>query len=424
MTRAVAAWVLYDWAYGAFTTVVSTFVFAAYFTQAVADDPATGASLWAGGQAAAGLVIALVAVPLGAIADRGGRRRVMLGVSILAMVASMAGLWFVRPHAGDVALALVLVGIGTIAFEVATVFYNAMLPGLVSPARIGRLSMLAWASGYAGGLICLGLCLVLLVMPDPPLFGLDRSAAEPVRATMLLAAAWLAVFGWPVVVFVPEAGVRTSWSAAFRAGLAELRQVLQAVLAAPALGRFLLARLFFMDGLTTLFAFGGIYAAGQFGLNAQEVLEFGIGINLTAGLGALGFAWVEDRIGAKRCVLVALVGLIALSVSVLLIESRAWFWVLGLGLGVFVGPCQAASRSMMAHMAPADQRAGYFGLFALSGRVTGFLGPLALSLVTFATHSQRAGMGVIILFLVLGAVLLLRVAYQGPMSVRRARATT
>ena len=424
MRRAIAAWVLYDWAYGAFTTVVSTFVFAAYFTQGVADDPATGASLWAGGQAAAGLVIALVSVPLGAIADRGGRRRPMLALAIAVMVVCVAGLWFARPHAGDAVYALVLVSLATIAFEVATVFYNAMLPGLVSPDRLGRLSMLGWAAGYVGGLVCLGLCLVVLVMPDPAPFGLDRSQAEHVRATTLLAAAWLAVFGWPVTVFVPETQVRTPWGEAMRAGIVELRLVLRDVGRSRPLRRFLIARLFYMDGLTTLFAFGGIYAAGEFGMDAQQVLVFGIGLTITAALGALIFAFLEDHIGARSVVLISLVCLTVLTLGILLVQDRMWFWVLGLSIGVFVGPAQAASRSMMAHMAPPAQRAAYFGLFALSGRVTGFLGPLALSAITYAFHSQRAGMAVIVVFLVGGAGLLFAVSYQGPMSRPRARSTT
>ncbi len=424
MRRAIGAWVLYDWAYGAFTTVISTFVFAAYFTQAVADSPETGTSLWAGTQALAGIVIALISVPLGAVADRAGRRRGMLGVAIGIMVVCMAGLWFARPHAGDAAYALVLVGIATIAFEVATVFYNAMLPGLVPPERIGRLSMLAWAFGYAGGLTCLGLCLVLLVMPNPSLFGLDRAQAEHIRATTLFAAGWLAVFGWPVVVFVPETRARTPWGLAVREGVAELSSVFRAVLAAPALGRFLLARLFYMDGLTTLFAFGGIFAAGSFGLGAQDVLIFGIGLNLTSGLGAAGFAFLEDRIGAKAMVLISIAGVAVLGAALLLVHGQTAFWVLGLGLGIFVGPAQAASRSLMAGLAPSDSRGAYFGLFALSGRVTAFLGPLALGAITAITGSQRAGMMVIVVFLIAGFVLLLRVPYQGPSSARRARSAT
>lgn len=412
--RAVLSWVLYDWAYGAFTTLVSTFVFATYFTQAVAPDPATGASLWAGAQAASGVLIALLSVPLGAIADRGGRRRPMLAVATALMVAATLSLWFVRPEPGYVPLALGLAMLATVAFEVATVFYNAMLPDLAPPSRLGRLSMLGWGAGYAGGLVALALSLVVLINPAVPPFGLDKAQAEPVRATALLAGLWLAAFTWPCVVFVPESGPRRPWGAAARQGLTELRAVLGDLLHVMPLRRFLVARLFYMDGLITLFAFGGIYAAGEFGLDARQVLIFGIALNISAGLGAAGFALIEDRIGARSCVLVSLAALCVLSSAVLLVRDPAWFWGLGVPLGLFVGPAQAASRSMMAHMAPPDARAAWFGLFALSGRVTAFLGPAALGLVTALFHSQRAGMTVIVVFLALGALLLARVPSPVP----------
>jgi MFS transporter, UMF1 family len=404
--RAVVAWVLYDWAYGAFTTVVSTFVFATYFTRAVAVDQVVGASQWAAAQALAGLLVAVLAMPLGAVADRGGRRRAMLALATAVMVAATLALWFVRPSPAYVALALALSVGGTVAFEVATVFYNAMLPSLAAPDRLGRLSMLGWGAGYAGGLVCLGLCLMLLVRPDPPLFGLDATSAEPVRATALLAGLWLAAFAWPCAVFVPEQGTRMPWRAALRDGVGEMRGVLRAIWRDGALRSLLLARLLTTDGLTTLFAFGGIYAAGQFGLDARGVLVFGIALNVTAGLGSLGFAAIEDRIGSRTTMMAAVLALAALGAALLVIHDLTLFWVLGCALGVFVGPAQAAGRSLMAHMAPASARGAYFGLFALSGRVTGFAGPAALSLATALFQSQRAGMAVIVVFLLAGAVAL------------------
>jgi UMF1 family MFS transporter len=419
--RAVIAWILYDWAYGAFTTVVTTFVFATYFTQRVAADPARGAAEWAGMQTAAGIAIALLSVPLGAVADRGGRRRVLFAASTALMAASVLALWFVRPHREDVALALLLVGVGTVAFEVATVFYNAMLPDLAAPQRLGRLSMLGWGAGYAGGLACLGLSLGVLILPHPPPLGLDPAMAEPVRATALLAGGWLILFAWPAIAFVPESPRRVPWRRALREGTAEALAVLRAAWRLPALRRFLVARVLFMDGLTTLFAFGGIYAAGEFGLSPAGVLVFGIGLNVAAGLGAFGFAFVEDRIGAKAVILVSLVSLVALGTALLLLRDHAAFWVLGHALGLFVGPAQAASRSLLAHMAPIDARAGYFGLFALSGRITGFLGPAALGLATAAFHSQRAGMAVIVVLLAAGAAALWPVP-SPPRNPRPARA--
>ncbi len=407
MSRKAWAWALYDWANSAFPTVVSTFVIATYFSQGIAPDPATGQAQWGWMQTAAGLTIALLSPVLGAVADAGGRRRLMLGWCTGIMVAATAGLWFARPDPGFTLWALACVGIATVAFELGTVFYNSLLPQVATPAEIGRVSGLAWGLGYAGGLVCLVVALLLLVQPDPSPLGLDRSSAEHVRATALLVALWVALFAWPVLLLLPDAGgVKPGWIAAARAGLAEIIGVLRGLPRNPVLARFLLARLFYTDGLNTLFAFGAIYAAGVFGMSVEEILLFGIALNLTAGLGAAGFGLIEDRVGSQRVVMVALGALILLGSGLLVAEGKTEFWALALGLGIFIGPAQAASRTMMARLAPAEEVAAHFGLFALSGRVTGFLGPLALATITEVTGSQRAGMATVVVFLAIGAIIL------------------
>ncbi|MGC8475499.1 MAG: MFS transporter [Acetobacteraceae bacterium] len=371
----------------------------------MAPDPVAGTALWAGAQTAAGLVVALAAAPLGAVADRGGRGRAMLAASVCLLIGCTAALWFVRPSPRDVPLALWLAGAATVAFELGFVFYNAMLPALAPPERLGRVSGIGWAAGYAGGIVCLGACLVLLIDPHPPWFGLDARLAQPVRATALFAAAWIALFAWPALVFIPTPA-RRGWGAALREGTSALARALRDAAADRRLRRFLLARMLYTDGLTTLFAFGGIFAAGQFGMGARQVLLLGIALNVTAGIGAFGFGWTQDRLGDRATVLAALVALVGLGSAVLLVRSEAWFWALALGLGVFVGPAQAASRSLMARLAPAEHRNAGFGLFALSGRVTGFVGPALLGAVTAAFHSQRAGMAVVVGLLAAGAALL------------------
>jgi UMF1 family MFS transporter len=297
--------------------------------------------------------------------------------------------------------------VATVAFELGTVFYNAMLPQVARPGEIGRVSGLAWGLGYAGGLACLVVALLLLVRPDPSPLGLDRGSAEHVRATALLVALWVALFAWPVLLALPDPpGPRLGWRAATRAGLGEVFGLLRLLPRNPVMARFLLARLFYTDGLNTLFAFGAIYAAGVFGMGFEEILVFGIALNVTAGLGAAGFGLVEDRMGSQRTVLVALVALILLSGGLLVVVGKPAFWVLALCLGVFTGPAQAASRTLMARLAPPAEVTAYFGLFALSGRVTSFLGPLVLTGVTALTASQRAGMATVVVFLAIGAAIL------------------
>ena len=407
MGRKAWAWAFYDWANSAFPTVVSTFVIAAYFAQGIAPDPATGQSQWGWMQAIAALVIAAISPVLGAVADAGGRRRMMLALATLITALATAAIWFAQPDPAFTLYALICVGIATVGFEVGTVFYNSMLTQVAPRERIGRVSGLAWGLGYAGGLACLGACLLLLVQPNPALFGLDRDAAEHVRATALLVAAWLLLFAWPTLVALPDPpGRKPSWGQAAAGGLTEAKRLLKGLPQRPDLLRFLVARLFYTDGLNTLFAFGAIYAAGVFGMGFEEILLFGIAMNVAAGLGAAGFALVEDRVGSRRMVLAALAAMVALGLPLLLTTSETWFWILALSLGLFFGPAQAASRAFMARMAPPAEASAWFGLFALSGRVTGFLGPATLAAVTAATDSQRLGMATVLVFLALGALIL------------------
>jgi UMF1 family MFS transporter len=189
-------------------------------------------------------------------------------------------------------------------------------------------------------------------------------------------------------------------------GLASLLDTIKRVREHRMMARFLLARMIYTDGLTTLFAFGGIYAVGTFGLSFEELILFGIAMNLTAGIGAFVFSWADDKFGAKLVIMISVTGLSLLGLALILAETKTMFWVFGLPLGIFVGPAQSASRSMMARLAPVEIRTEMFGLFALSGKATAFLGPMLLAIVTEATGSQRWGMATILAFFVVGLFLM------------------
>jgi UMF1 family MFS transporter len=141
----------------------------------------------------------------------------------------------------------------------------------------------------------------------------------------------------------------------------------------------------------------------------DEVLMFGIALNVSAGLGSASFAWVDDRVGSKTTISIALVAVIVLGAALLLVEAKAAFWVLGVAIGAFFGPIQAASRTFMAHLAPEAMRTEMFGLYALTGKATAFLGPLLLGWVTLAFDSQRAGMATVLAFFAVGLWLLRKV---------------
>jgi UMF1 family MFS transporter len=401
------SWALYDWANQAFATLIHTFVFSVYFTRSVAQSVETGSAQWGTAVGLAGMVVAVVAPVLGATADQGGRRKPWIVLFTLLCVTATALMWFVEPAPNFVWLALVLITLATISSELSLVFYNSMLPRLASPDRLGRWSGWGWGTGYAGGLLCLIIALFIFIQPKGAWLGLQAGAGEHVRATTLFVAGWYLLFALPLFVFVPDLpSSGKTLEESVQAGLHQLRQTFRQVRRQGPLVRFLLAHMLYIDGLVTLFAFGGIYAAGTFGMSAEMVLVFGIALNVAAGIGAFAFAWLDDRIGSRMTILVSLIGLILAGTLVLLVDSQALFWTFALLLGIFVGPVQAAGRSLLAHMAPKELQSQMFGFFALSGKATAFIGPLVTGWITYWADSQRAGMATIIAFFAMGFLIM------------------
>jgi UMF1 family MFS transporter len=406
--RAIAAWVLYDFANSPFTTLVVTFVYATYFTQAIASDPIEGTVLWSRAVTVTALIVAICSPVLGALADRGGyRKRFVVAATLIAATAT-AALYGVLP--GQVAAALVLFVIANVAFEFSVVFYNAFLPDLASSRNIGKISGWGWGLGYIGGLLALVLALLTLVQPDVPWFGLSAETGENVRATNLLVAAWYLVFGVPLFLFVHDPRrARSAHGRIVRDSLAQLRATFAEVRQHKEMVKFLIARLVYNDGLVTIFAFGGVYAAETFGFTLEEVLVFGIVINLAAGVGAIGMGYIDDLIGAKRTIIVSLLGLVAAVLIVSLAHNVAWFWFAGVIIGVFSGPNQSASRSLMGRYVPSGKQNEYFGFYAFSGKLTAFIGPFLLGVATDIAGSQRAGIAVVLLMFAAGLALLINV---------------
>ena len=412
------SWALYDWANSPFTTLIITFIFPAYLQNALVGDPVAGQSVWGYAISGSGLFIAAFAPFLGAIADASGRRKPWIFLFTTICVFGSALLWFAEPSPAWLAFSLACVISANIGFEFGVVFNNAMLPDIVPEERLGRLSGWAWGLGYTGGLVALVVALIVFIWPEQPPFGLDRGSAEHVRIVGPLVALWLAIFSLPILLFTPDRppsgrGVVET----VRYGLCETRRTLAELGKNRSIAMFLLAHMIYADGLVTLFAFGGIYAAGAFGLSLAEVVTFGIVLNVAAGIGAVAFAWVDDWLGSKRTIIVALIGLIAASIVAVTATTLVWLWVAGIAIGLFVGPAQAASRSLMARLAPAEKRASYFGLFALSGKATAFLGPAIVAFATAASGSQRVGLASILVFFAVGLLAILPVAE--PQKVKR-----
>lgn len=437
---AILGWLLFDWACQPFFTLVTTFVFAPYFAAALAPDPVTGQSLWGYATAAAGFVLAILSPVLGSIADATGPKKPWIAAcGLLLFIASFA-LWYAAPgEAYAIPIALVGFAFGTVAVEVAAVFNNAMIPHLVPPERYGRLSGTGWAVGYLGGLFSLVIVLgFLAASPETgrtflgldPLFGLDPATRAGDRITGPFSALWFLVFILPLFVFTPDiARSKLPAREAVRQGLAQVKGTLADARRHESVLRFLIANMVYQDALVALFAFGGIYGAGVFGWQATELGVFGILLTVTGTLGALVGGRFDDRFGAKPVILGAILVLTLVCVGVLSLGRDHVFFViptlppspddglfgsvpeklfllLGLIIGSVAGPLQASSRSLLARLVPPREAGRYFGLLALSGKVTSFLAPLAVAVATGIFQTQAAGPAVLILFFLAGFALL------------------
>jgi len=317
----------------------------------------------------------------------------------------------VKPHAdfSGIIAALAIVVVANVAYETALVFSNAMLPDLAPVSVMGRISGWAWASGYVGGIICLFLALVLLVgIGDiKPLLSLPQDQAQNVRAVAPLTALWFFVLSLPLAFFcadAPRTGI--SLRQAIKQGVSQLAQTLTHLKNQKNLTLYLCGSALYRDGLNTLFAMGGLFAAAAFGMNFTDILIFAIGLNVTAGIGAALFAFADDAWGSKRTIMISLAGLIITGTVILLLHDKTSFIAASLVLGIFIGPAQAASRTLAARLSPPDMMAQTYGFYALTGRVVSFFGPLVFAVATSLLGNIRFGFVTIILFWVAGMVFL------------------
>ena len=394
---------MYDFAHSAFGTLVVTFIFSAYYAQAIHPDPIQGAIWWTRAVNASAIITALMMPVIGAMGDFGGLKKRFLLVATAVCVVLTATLFRMGP--GDaLAAAIVFVG-ASVAYETLQSLSNAFLPEISTRENMGRISGLGWGLGYFGGLLCLIPALGMVTGWLPEEGGVN------VRATNLLAAGWLLVFSVPLFAFLRERQPRRRASALEYVGrgftrIAEtardLRRYRQAI-------RLLIARLVYNDGLLTAFTMAAIYAGAEFGMETADLLVLGIVVNATAGASAIGFGFLQDRIGGKRTIAITLVLLVVAVALAWFARDLPMFWAAAILLGLMVGPNQAASRALLGSFVPPSKQGELFGFYAFSGRLASVLGPLSYGLILGATESHRWAIASIIVFFIAGLLLLMRV---------------
>ena len=439
--RARIAWMGFDWAVQPYYTLILTFLFGPYFANTVVADGPRGQAMWGYAAAIAGVLIAVGSPFFGAIADGRGHRKPWIALFSVILAAALASLWIATPGASLQTIYLVLFGFvcATAAAEYTAVFTNAIMPSLVPQRELGRLSGRGWACGYFGGLASLVL-IAGLIVPSPdtgktllgldPLVTFDGGTREGDRLVGPLSAAWYLVFMIPFFLFVPD--VRRTRPQDGRSAMAELWDTIWSLLGFRDMLFFLVARMFYIDGLIAMFTFGGIYGAAVFGWGALSLGIFGIVLTLVGAFGALIGGVLDDRFSSKAVIVGALFLLLVGAFGILSVDPTHVFYFVEVApkaagsapfssigekvflcfaiiVGLTAAPVQASSRSLLARLAPPEKITQYFGLFAFSGKATVFLAPFLVATMTDLTNSQRLGISAIALFLITGMILMLPV---------------
>lgn len=445
--KKIWGWWFFDWASQPYNTLILTFIFGPYFAKVVtelllesgmgADEAkAQAQAYWGYGLTISGVLIAVLAPVLGAIADSTGRRMPWVWVFSIMYVVGAYALWYTAPAEFNVTRTLIFFGIGLIGMEFATIFTNAMLPTLGSKEELGKISGSGWAFGYIGGVIALAIMLLLFqagasgktMLGIPPVLGLDPATGADTRAVGPLTAIWYVVAMIPFFLWVREKPDPNHEPHDVSTALGNLWRTIISLPSHPSLLSYLGSSMFYRDALNGMYTFGGIYAFGVLGWSIMQVGIFGIVAALTGALFALIGGRADTAFGPKpvivTCILVLLftavfiVGLSRDSVfGVPVAEGSALpdilFYLAGGAIGAAGGALQSASRTMVVRQSNPERMTEAFGLYALSGKATTFLAPALIAIVSDISGNQRLGITPIAGLFLIGLILLLWVKPEG-----------
>lgn len=407
----LVAWALYDWANSAFMTTVVAAIFPIYFAEVVAAEfsPAEAQGRYAAASAIALLAVALVAPMLGAVADRMAIRKRLLFFFAVTGSLACGGLFFATE--GDWIFALVCFGLGNFGAGASAVFYDALLPHLVTPEKVDRASTAGFALGYLGGGLLLAVNLAWILKPS--WFGLPAEGTLGPRLAFLSVALWWFVFTLPLMRRVPEppallaSAVNPGKSGLFvgvRQTLAEIRQY-------PEAFKLLVAFLLYNDGILTIIRMAAIFGAGL-GLASGDMILALLLVQFVGIPCSFLFGAIADKVGTKHAILGALGVYGCVALLGYYMQTSWHFFVLAGLVALVQGGAQALSRSLFSSLVPRQKSAEFFGFFAVGEKFAGVLGPTLFAVVALNTGSSRSAMLWVLGFFVVGGGLLARVNVQ------------
>jgi len=397
---------LYDFANSAFTTIIITFIFSTYFAKEIAPNPILGQSYWGWTIGITGVIVAIIGPLLGSFADKKNYTEFFIKIFTIICISLTCLLWFSKPSEKYLLYTLLIVGLANIFYELSLIFYNSTLKKISESENLGKSSGFSFALGYIGGIIVLIICIKIFIDNNTLPFGLSNENSENVRVTSIFVALWYLIFSIPFLFNLKKINnykiqkttndIKNFKEIIWDKGLNNI-------------GKFLLARMLYADGLNAIIIMGGIFAVGVFKLEIKDLLVLSVLMNVTAFIGAIIGGYANDRFSSKSVIIFSLIGLILSSSIILFLKSKIIFLVFASINGFFIGPVQSASRVFMTKSIDENNQASGFGLFALSGKLTSFIGPLLVSTITYISNSQKIGFSSAIVLLLIGLLVLLKV---------------
>ena len=397
---------LYDFANSAFTTIIITFIFSTYFAKQIAPNPVLGQSYWGWAIGTTGILVAIIGPILGSYADKKNFIEFFIKLFTIICISLTTLLWFSKPSEKYLLFTLIIVALANFFYELSLIFYNSILKRISKVSDLGKSSGFSFALCYIGGILILIICIKIFIDNDVLPFGLSKENSENIRATSIVVAIWYLIFSIPFLF-----SLKKKINNKIELSSDNIKKIKDLVWfnGLNNLGKFLIARMLYADGLNAIIVMGGIFAVGVFNLEIKDLLILSILMNITAFIGAIIGGYANDKFSSKSVIIFSLLGLIISSSIILFVKSQLFFLIFAAINGFFIGPIQSASRVFITKSIDENNQASGFGLFALSGKLTSFIGPLLVSTITYISSSQRIGFSSAIILLLIGLLILLKV---------------
>ena len=399
---------LYDFANSSYTAIIITFVISTYFAKQIVGNVQLGAAYWQWTAGICGILIALTGPFLGNLADKKKNGQIYyLQIFTYLCIFITCLFWFSKPNSNFILYTLIIFLLSNFCYEISLIFYNSLLKKISSEKDIGTTSGIGFGLGYLGTVPILLLVLYVFILPEKAPLGLDKSNFENVRFVSFVVAAWFLFFALPMIIYFKK-NIFIQANEDQSSTLKKVKEILwdQKL---TVVGKFLIARMIYADALIVLISGGGVYAMGVFGYTFEEIIKLAISANIVALFGVLIGGYLNDKFSSKSIILVCIIALIGSVIYTSLIaQTKLQFFVSVMVVSIFLGTIQSASRVMMSNLLKDNNLGKGFGLFAFSGRITSFIGPLLVGTMTFF-FSQRIGLLSCSLLFIIGFILMLKV---------------